>query len=121
MTATRDELLSTCKRRYRLAEIAGLPQPVRIQSLSEGERATIETKLSGSDLSKLRAALVVRCVVDEDGDRLFADEDVDQVLEMDSTIVSEISDAIQDHCATAEIEELAKNSNGTPGDALLSA
>lgn len=113
---TRDQLRKRCQRRYRELTIDGID--FRLQSMTEAERSSVEL----SPLPRLRAVLIATCLVDEDGDRLYtdSDEDIDELLKLDSRITVPLSDAISDHCQVAELEELVKNFEETPDAALQS-
>lgn len=55
---------------------------VRVRTMTGTERDGWEASLSptgskGVDLSNLRARLLVKCIVDEQGERIFTDEDAD--------------------------------------------
>lgn len=104
---TRSALLGKRSRRYLEVDITGLG-PVRIQSLSERERAELEVKAM-SDTSQFRANLIALTLVDEDGARLFADSDVDSILEVDSSLTGELAAHINEHCEVPRTEESVKN------------
>ena len=94
-----------CERRYRDVETpAGV---VRIRSFTARERGVIEQEKP----EQMRARLVVLGVVDKEGNRIFADENLDAVLESDSAVVAAISDAIIDHIgiSEADVEGIEKN------------
>lgn len=111
----RDRLLATCKRRYSTATIDGIGE-VRLQSLSELERAKVEVA-SKNDQFKLRALLIAVSLVDVDGNRLFSDDDVDSVLSMDSRITLRLSDAVLEHIGRDdEAGSQLKNYETTPGE-----
>ena len=107
---TRDELLGFCKRRY--AEVEGLPlsETIRIQSLTEYERAQIEIA-SDKDLALLRVLMVQKTVVNEDGELLFGESDVEMLKTLDSAVIGVLASAIQDHCneTAIELDEAVKN------------
>ena len=96
------------ERRYRTVTVRG--KEVRIQNLSEFERSAIEVD-APSDLRDLRARLIAACIVDADGDRIFSSGqgDIDFIASWDSAVAVPISDAINQHCEAAELEELVKN------------
>lgn len=125
--AGKDALLKAAARRYRDVEVDGLK--FRVQSISEGERSAIETDhaLAADDDKKKRQAMqcyksrfIVSCLVDGQGNRIFADNDVETVKQMDSRITNRLMDAIEEHIGISaeDSEALAKNSTPTGGDAL---
>lgn len=55
-----------------------------------------EINQARSETGEATAALVVRCVLDENGTRIFRDEDVKQVAELGFAEVNRIGDAISE-------------------------
>jgi len=104
--ANRKALLKLCERRYIDLELADAGITVRIQSLSEKEKSTYETRLiakSGRGILRERLQdatrrLIALCLVDDKNERIFLDSDVNQIGDMDSFVSSRIYDACQEHC-----------------------
>ena len=104
--ANRNALLKLCERRYIDLDLEDAGVTVRIQSLSEKEKSSYETRLiakSGRGILRDRLQdatrrLIALCLVDENNDRIFLDSDVNQIGEMDSFVSSRIYDAAQEHC-----------------------
>ena len=115
-TLTREALLGKSARRY-----MEVPLPsggaVRIQSLNERERADYELSLFDKKNSytaeSSRRKLLVRCIVDESGNRMFADNEHDLLGDIDGADAGAIYDACQKHCGyqTGEVDKLAKKSD----------
>ena len=113
-------LLKLCERRYIDLDLEDAGVTVRIQSLSEKEKSSYETRLiakSGRGILRDRLQdatrrLIALCLVDENNDRIFLDSDVNQIGEMDSFISSRIYDAAQEHCGfnKGDIEDTVGNS-----------
>lgn len=107
MVCGRDELSRFCGvRRYAEAPVPGLGT-FRLQSLTEGERAAIYAA-SASD-GKLYARLLVATLVDEEGRRLFADEQLDAVLALDTAVSIPLSEAAEAHAGKLNVEGAGKN------------
>jgi tRNA A37 N6-isopentenylltransferase MiaA len=101
----RDRLVESIRRRYLEVEIDGLGT-VRLQSLSEGDYSRVED----AKPEDRRPLLVARTLVDSAGDRLFADEDVDTISEMDFAVVHAIAERAMLHCRTqTTVENAVKN------------
>lgn len=117
--AGRDALLKKPKRRYADATLPD-GDKVRIQSLNEREKAGFEAFVVNNKqkMSELRARLLILCIVDGDGKRLFGDEDFGAICEMDGGITAAIFDVAQEHCgfAPGDIEESVKNSDAILAD-----
>lgn len=124
--AGRSELLGRSKRIYR--EVV-LPDgaTVRIQNLMEDERsryeaASLDAKLKPSrdGVRTMRARLIALCVVDGEGNRIFADTDIEAIGRIDGRVTNRLADAIQDHCGLVdtveEYEARVKNCGETAGD-----
>ena len=105
-------LLELPKRRYRDVELPKYGQ-ARIQSLTELERSMIELAILADEAAKvtLKARWVAAAVVDGEGRRIFADQDVPAIMEMDSAVINVLVDAIVDHANVTndDREQLAKN------------
>jgi hypothetical protein len=118
--ANRNALLKVCERRYIDLDLEDAGVTVRIQSLSEKEKSSYETRLiakSGRGILRDRLQdatrrLIALCLVDENNDRIFLDSDVNQIGEMDSFVSSRIYDAAQEHCGfnKGDIEDTVGNS-----------
>lgn len=120
---TRDKLLGSFQRRYRTVETP--IGEVRIQNLNEGEKSLWQDAQRGKDgnlipgwVGKSRRRIIVYCVVDDEGKRVFADSDIEKLKDVDSGVTGAIADACMDHIglAAGEQEELEKNSDGAPAD-----
>lgn len=110
MSSLRDNLLSTVgRRRYAEHEIDGVGR-VRLQSITEKERSEFE-RLADTKPDEARAYLIVRSLVDADGLRVFADEDVKTVQEMDSAVTIALGSFVLRHTmpGALPIEDAIKN------------
>ena len=114
--ADRDVLLARNQRRFR--EVSCGDMRVRLQSLSEAERAQVELDSQGDEVRAIRARFIVASVVDADGNRVFRDSDVPNVMELDSQVTGRLGDEISAHIGITDDQfaELAKNSDETPED-----
>ena len=99
MALTKDQFLAKCARRY--IEVDG----VRIQSLklseySEWEAGRIDFergKVTQQRMMTQRSRLLVKVIVDENGNRMFEDDDYQLIDELDASI-SDLYDAAIKHC-----------------------
>ena len=89
-----------------------------VRSLTGAERDAFEaTWFAGEgrgrtvNMANLRARLVVLCAVDEDGIRLFADDDAEALGAKSAQALDRLFDAAQklNGFSEADVEELAKN------------
>lgn len=113
---TRDAFL---KSRPRLpTETVEIPDfgTVIVRGLTGAERDKWEANLlpdrrGKKDLTNLRAKLIVLCVVDENGERIFCDADVAEIGQFPAAILSTIFDVAQRLSGfdAGEIEAAAKN------------
>jgi len=111
------------KRRYDTMTLPVSGLAVRFQSLSALERArhqSVVLKDDGSTnharLDDCEARLIVACLVDQEGRRLFADREAAAVLEWDSADVAALYRRLCRHCGIdrSYLEGLEKNSVATP-------
>ena len=100
--------LESVKRRFVSVSIPG--GEATLQSLSELERTTIFVE-AGNDLPKLHAMLIAYCLVDENKDRVYSDDesDIESILNLDASVTGPIVDAINDHLSAIDVEQAAKN------------
>lgn len=109
MAKTRAELLQMAQRSY--ADVDG----VRLQSLTELERSSLDSiwgerynKTKSIDMV-MRRELLVLCIVDDQGTRLFADNEVALLGSMDSKIISKLYEAARKLTGMDDDGEVAKN------------
>ncbi len=71
------------------------------------------------DSRNLRARLIVRCVYDEGGKRLFADEDAEFLGGKSAAVISRLFDVARRLCGIGEsdMDEMRANFAGGPDDA----
>lgn len=101
----RDRLLQTVKRRYTVKELDGVG-PVRFQSLTEKDYGDIDkAEREGND----RAMLIAKSVVDDNGDRVFADTDIELIKSFDLAYINALALAATEHVRTIPRETIAKN------------
>jgi len=123
-TVSQEDLLAMTKRRYDYVNVSGGKQ-VRIQSLSELEKSDFETELmkkkgEGLSLARLRHArqrLIALTAVNDEGALLF-NGDATGLNDVDGAITALIYDRARSHCGFEkdDIENLVKNSEGTPAE-----
>ena len=114
----REALLGKTKRRYKTVDLPG-GETARIQSLTEREKSEYECSVLStrgravrSKMTAATRALIVLCLVDNAGNRILADTDMEQLAAVDGGVTSAIYAAACEHCGfTADdIESLVKNS-----------
>jgi hypothetical protein len=119
---TREEILALSKRRY------GSFEGIRFQSLTEAELSTLrgiwagrfggreENSTAPVDLTS-RAELLAATIVDESGNRMFANDEVDLISTIDSLVSEPLHKAIEQHCGLTakddKVDKLEKKSAST--------
>jgi len=86
------------KRRVRVLDIPGFGK-VRVQELSAYERGKFEARFSAKkakSLHQVRECIAVACVVDENGNRMFTDADVEALGECPSHVLEAVAKAYQE-------------------------
>lgn len=125
MALSREEILATKAPRESVPWSNG--GTVIVQAMGCAERDAFEKSSmqlsSASDdelahLNNFRARLLVHCLVDESGNRLFAPEDADELGRCWCAPLDKAFEASKRLCGytDADIEELVKNSVGAPND-----
>lgn len=126
--ASAEQLEAAAKRprRYGVEKLPTSGLKVRFQSLKEGEisryhMSVLSQRVGGfrkDRLEKASRALLVLCMVDGAGNRLYADADEYKLREWDGADTQFLHDKISAHCGINQddIADLVKNSEQTPVD-----
>ncbi len=103
---------------------------VRVRSFTGRERDAFESSMVRGDgrdrkvdLTNMRARLVGLTVIDETGQRLFTDEEVDLLGAKSGAALDRVFAIAQklNGLSGADVEELSKNSSGVPSAVYTSA
>ena len=127
--ATTDQLIGAGgRRRYRRETLPISGLLVRIQSLTERELSQYQSAVIASSGAKLQRArledasrrLIVRCLVDEAGNRLLADSHVGRLADWDAADTAYLYEACAAHVGVnrTDIEDLVKNSDAIPDGSI---
>lgn len=125
---TRDELLALTEVPKEAVELPGGAR-VYVRGMTGKERDGWENALMVGrgqhrrvDTRNARARLAVRCLVDEHGVRLFADQDAEQVGNIRADCLQRIFNAAQrlSGVSDEDLDELGKSSGSVDGDASSS-
>lgn len=118
MAKSRAELLKLAERDY--VEKDG----VRLQSLSELELSELRTRWGTRynahkklDLV-MRRELLVACIVDDNGDRIFSDDEIELLGGWNGSVTERLYEECRKVCGLDlddEVEETVKNSEATTG------
>ncbi|NWN89182.1 MAG: hypothetical protein HLX51_11695 [Micrococcaceae bacterium] len=74
---------------------------VRVRGLNGSERDSFEMKMAAANKSgatkdlDFRASLVVKCIVDENGERIFTDKEVPQLAKKSGAALDRVFDVVQ--------------------------
>lgn len=126
MLLTRNQILDVDDLKFEDVEVPLWKGTVRVRALTAKERDQFETE---SQLSKtqdievtqrnLRARLVVKCLIDDKGNRLFTDEEAEALGNKHSAVVNQLFWVARRLSAFTEkeLDELIKNSTTSPAGA----
>ena len=93
MALTRDQILGAVDFNYVDVEVPEWGGSVRLRGLSASERDEFEASVGiNKDLTNMRAKMVVNCLIDEDGNRLFKSSDAKQLGEKNALVVNRLFD-----------------------------
>ena len=109
------------------AEVLG-DEPLRVRGMTGSERDRWEGEMvrfspdgrrRQMDFSDLRAKLVARCVVDEDGKRIFTDRDIGALGGKSASALQRLFEVAQrlSRLTDEDVEELTGESKGDPSSA----
>jgi hypothetical protein len=123
---TKDAILQADDLEYEELEVPEWGGTVRIRALSGKERDAYEASMRQqrgkefiANLANIRAKLVVKCVVGEDGERLFTDQDAPAVGEKSAAALDRIFEvcARLSRLSDEDVDELAgKSADDQNGD-----
>lgn len=84
---------------------------VRVRGLTVAEWASLKELTEDKPPIEVMAVVVSRCVVDENGARMFTDEDVDALKQREATAIVRLGNVAQKRSGlTIEPEQAEKNS-----------
>jgi hypothetical protein len=125
----RDEILTHTDLPFEDVYVPEWSGSVRVRGLSGKDRDAYEASTvimrtgkggrleQGRDLDNLRAKLIVRCLVDDNGDRLFHDGEYDTVGALSGAILARLWDTASklSGLGDEDLEELVRDFGSTPG------
>ena len=83
--------------KYKDIEVAEWGGSVRLRGLSSKDRDEYESSIGiTQDMSNMRARLVVRSLVDKEGERIFLDNDADALGEKNAETIARLFDEVRD-------------------------
>ena len=112
---SRDAILGANDRRIETVEIPEWGGTVRVRSLSGAERDALDlfwtSQTGATSPGNVRARFAAACIVDEEGNRVFGDDDVDALGAKDGAALDRVFDVILrlSRLREADIKALEKN------------
>lgn len=122
---SRDAILAVDDVQYEDVEVPEWGGRVRVKSLTGRERDALEASMivgkgknANVNMNNLRAKLVGRSVVDEDGKRLFSDDDIAALGAKSAAALTRVYEVAQrlSGITQEDVEELTKNSETAPSE-----
>ena len=120
--ATKASLLGNRQTR-RYADVIVDGQKFRLRSLNALESNTIQARMLIEEeeddrireIATANCRMISQCVVDGNGDRLFSDDDIDALAELDAAFVERLARACRKHAEfdPGAVEKAEKNSEPT--------
>lgn len=96
MVLTKDQILGAVDFNFVEIEVPEWGGTVRIRGLSAAERDQFEARLGVSnDLTNMRARLVVSCLVDDDGNRIFKDSEARELGNKNAAVMTRLFDEVR--------------------------
>lgn len=119
---TRDEILGADDIQIWEVEVPEWGGIVLCKSLTAAQVERVQNKFKGKGMKGVTAALVAMAVVDEDGKRVFHQNDLPELSTKSITACTRVLKVIMEQNAMEEedLEELAKNSDDGQTEDLLS-
>lgn len=120
---TRDQILNADDLQTKDVYVPQWKGTVRIRTMTAGERDLFEQMMfSGQNKDErrdnVRATMLALTVVDDNGNRLFTEDHVKRLKGKSAAAVDKIFSGVQKLNAVSDedVEDMVKNSEGTPGD-----
>lgn len=122
---SRDAILAVDDVQYEDVEVPEWGGKVRVKSLTGKERDGLEASMivgkgknANVNLSNLRAKLVARAVVDENGKRVFGDDDIAALGAKSAAALTRVYEVAQrlSGITQEDVDELTKNSETAPSE-----
>lgn len=122
---SRDAILAVDDVQFEDVEVPEWGGQVRVKSLTGKERDALESSMivgkgknANVNLNNLRAKLVARSVVDEDGKRIFTDDDIAALGAKSAAALTRVYEVAQrlSGITQEDVDELTKNSETAPSE-----
>jgi hypothetical protein len=126
MSLSRVAILNAADMEYAEVEVPEWGGTVRLRSITAGERDAFEASCIQQrgderriNMRNLRAKLIVLCAVDEDGNRLFGDDDLHALAKKNARPLDRLFDAAQKLCGLSkeDVTKLAEDFDSAQSDA----
>lgn len=111
MSLTKSEILSKDDRTFQEVDVPEWGGSVRIASFAGEYRDAWEMSVANKQIKNIRARLVALSAVDDNGDLLFSDSDVDKLGKKSGKALDRVFSACLklNGIGQPEVEDLAKN------------
>lgn len=115
---TRDEILKKVDTQIKIVKVPEWGGDVRVRGMTGEERDAFESSIvtvkggkSEVDTKNIRAKLIVQCIVDEKGERLFGLDDIAALGKKSASALQRVFEVAGDLCGltTSEIDKISKN------------
>ena len=120
---TAESILSADDFRYADVDCPEWGGMVRVRSLSGGQRSVITQRVQDKELEDLEETLTVMGCVNEDGERIFTNKDIEKLKKKSNTPIARIAKKIMELSgignAGEAVENAKKNSAATTSDDSL--
>lgn len=120
---SKEQILQADDLKKELVEVPEWDGQVWVRTLTGEELDSYETSIVGkgkSDMRNIRSRLIARCVVDQDGNRLFADNEAEQLGGKSAAALDRLYDVAMRLNGRSERDqkELEKNSEAVPAGSI---
>lgn len=126
MNLTKDQILAAVDRPFVKVAVPEWGGDVYISVMTGMERDVYESELVDGkrvNYHNIRARMLVRCLTDENGDRLFSDDDIRKLGDKSGAVLDRLWDKARtvNGMSQKDVDELAGNSEGVPSGGSSSA
>ncbi len=114
MSLSRDQILAAQDLKMKTINVPEWGGEVIVRTMDGEGRDALETSLISNgkrDLKNFRAKLLAQCLVDDKGNRLFTEADINALGKKNAAILARLADVANElnKLSEADVEELVKN------------
>lgn len=94
MLLNKDQILGCIDLPSELVEVPEWQGSVKVRGLTADERDSVESEISEHGIKKFRARLCAMCIVDEEGNNVFSESEIDMLGRKSGVVLDRIAQVV---------------------------